>query len=180
MKYVALLRGINVGGNAKVEMVRLKKVFEALGYEKVSTYINSGNVIFEAEQKDMKKLTHEIEKAIKEAFGFEVKTLVRDAKNLQELAKKIPSEWANTPEQKTDILFLWEDFDNKKSLELIQVAKGVDTLLYLPGAIAWNVDRSQYNKSGMKKFIGSLLYKNMTARNVNTVRKLAEMMVLTA
>ncbi|MEK9159635.1 MAG: DUF1697 domain-containing protein [Patescibacteria group bacterium] len=176
MKYVALLRGINVGGNAKVEMARLRKVFESLGFNEVRTYINSGNVIFESEEKDVKKLTVQIEKAIEKTFGFAVRTVLREKENILKLAQEIPVEWTNDTEQKTDVLFLWEDFDNKKSLELIQAAKGVDVLLYFPGAIAWKVDRAQYNKSGMRKFIGSVLYKNMTARNVNTVRKLAEMM----
>ena len=176
MYYVALLRGINVGGNAKVEMSRLRKAFEDLGYEKVSSYINSGNVLFETNEKDEKKLIFQIEKVIKKNFGFEVKTLVRDSENILKLANAIPSEWENNIDQKTDVLFLWEDFDNKKSLSLIQAVEGVDSLLYFPGVIVWNVDRAQYNKSGMRKFMGSLLYKNMTARNVNTVRKLAEMM----
>ena len=53
MTYVALLRGINVGGNNKVEMARLKKVFESLGFINVRTYINSGNVIFDTDTTDI-------------------------------------------------------------------------------------------------------------------------------
>ncbi|TGN13385.1 DUF1697 domain-containing protein [Leptospira ilyithenensis] len=54
MKYIALLRGINVGGNRKVEMKKLRNLFESLGYINVSTYINSGNVIFESEYIDVR------------------------------------------------------------------------------------------------------------------------------
>lgn len=180
MQYVALLRGINVGGNCKVEMSRLKNVFENLGFENVSTYINSGNVIFESSEKNVKALTEQIEKAIERTFGFAVKTLLRDKDNILRLAKEIPKHWENGGDQKTDVLFLWEDFDNKDSLNLIESKDGVDRLIYLSGAIVWNLDRKQINKTGMKKFIGSLLYKNMTARNVNTVRKLAGMMMLSA
>jgi uncharacterized protein (DUF1697 family) len=74
------------------------------------------------------------------------------------------------------VLFLWEAFDTKKSLGLIAQNEAVDTLKYVAGAIVWNVKRSDYKKSGMHKFIGSEIYKHMTARNVNTVRKLVEMM----
>ncbi len=176
IKYVALLRGINVGGNCKVEMARLKKAFEKLGFENVKTYINSGNVIFESAEKDPRKMNDKIEKHLEKTFGFSIKTVLRDASNILMLTKKIPKEWKNGGDQKTDILFLWEDYDSKESLKLIEPKEGVDQLMYLPGAIVWNVDRRQISKTGMKRFIGSKLYKNMTARNVNTLRKLAEML----
>ncbi len=176
MKYVALLRGINVGGKAKVEMSKLREAFEELGYENVKTYINSGNVIFESKEKDAQRMNGKIEKYLEKTFGLAIKIVVRDADNILMLAQKVPTEWENAGDQKTDVLFLWEDFDSKDSLKLIEPKEGVDVLMYLPGAIVWNVDRRQINKTGMKKFIGSKLYKNMTARNVNTLRKLAEMM----
>ncbi len=174
-KFVALLRGINVGGNCKVEMSRLKKTFEELGFQNVRTYINSGNVLFESGDENIKKLNALIEARLKETFKFEVKTLLRDAENILMLAQKVPKEWENGGDQKTDVLFLWEDYDSKDSLKLIEPKEGIDTLMYLPGTIVWNVDCKQLNKSGMKKFIGSKLYKKMTARNVNTLRKLAEL-----
>jgi uncharacterized protein (DUF1697 family) len=62
MKYVALLRGINVGGNKKVDMKELKKVFESLGFENVSSYINSGNVIFDAQSPSEKGIEETLEK----------------------------------------------------------------------------------------------------------------------
>ncbi len=174
-KYVALLRGINVGGNKKVEMTKLKKVFESLGFSSVLTYINTGNVIFETEQKDTKIITEAIEKKLKEHFGFEIRVVVRNANNIQNLCKKIPKEYANNTEQKTDILFLWDEYNTKNSLSLIKTAN-VDILQYIDGAILWNIKRKDYNKSGMNTFIGTVIYKNMTARNINTVRKLAELM----
>ena len=173
--YVALLRGINVGGNNRVEMPKLKKVFESLGYSNVSTYINTGNVIFETDPTDAGTLVAIIEKALKKHFGFAVRAVVRDAKAVKKLAKSIPADWDNGTEQRTDVLFLWDEFDTKKSLALIAVTPGVDTLRYVPGAILWNMKREGYSKSGMRKFIGTAVYKNMTARNVNTVRKLAEL-----
>lgn len=171
-KYVALLRGINVGGNNKVEMSKLKACFESLGYTNVSTYINSGNVIFATKATDVPTLVTTIEKAIHKAFSLEVRVIVRDVKNIHKICKAIPPEWENDVEQKTDVLFLWDEYDNKKSINLITTTPGVDILLYVPGAILWNVKRSDYRKSGMQKFIGSVVYKHMTARNVNTLRKL--------
>lgn len=171
-KYVALLRGINVGGNNKVEMKKLREVFESLGFSSVSTYINSGNVVFASSEK-VDGLSKKIEKALEKTFGFAIRVVVRDAKNIQALIKKIPSHWKNDSEQRTDVLFLWDEFNKKTTLSLIVTTKDIDSLLYIPGAIVWNMKRSGYNKSGMRKFIGTLVYKNMTARNINTVRKLS-------
>jgi uncharacterized protein (DUF1697 family) len=128
MKHVALLRGINVGGHKKVDMKELKKCFESLGFEKVSTYINSGNVIFEA----YNPLEKEIEKAIEDYFGFHVPTLVRSEKQIEHLCEKIPDDWENNTEQKTDIIFLWGEVDSQEVINEIKQNKEVDTLLYLP------------------------------------------------
>lgn len=172
-KYVALLRGINVGGNHKVEMSRLKKVFEALGALNVSTYINSGNVIFESQTVP---LVETIEKALEKTFGFNVQVVLLDAKNIAKVVKAIPKGWNNDTEVRTDVLFLWDKYNKKNSLGLIVANPEVDRLKYVDGAIIWSLDRRGYNKTGMRKFIGTVLYKNMTARNVNTVRKLALLM----
>ncbi len=180
-KYVALLRGINVGGNNKVEMPKLKLAFESLGYKNVSTYINSGNVIFEVGEEvgrgsvgEIKNLRTEIESKLKKQFGFEIRVFVCKFETLQKICKEIPKDWQNDDVQKTDVLFLWEDFDNKETLKLIKINPEVDRLEFLHGVIVWNVKRSGYAKSGMHKFIGTTVYKNMTARNVNTVRRLGE------
>lgn len=175
MKHVALLRGINVGGNHTVDMKQLKTAFESFGYENVSTYINSGNVFFESAT-DAKKHIAKINHALKKEFGFEIPIVIQDQKTILNIAKSVPVSWENDTNQKSDILFLFPDYDRKSSLSLIKVKEGIDTLIYIKGAIAWNVPREHYHKSGISKFIGSELYKNSTARNVNTLRKIAEKM----
>jgi uncharacterized protein (DUF1697 family) len=174
-KYVALFRGINVGGNKKVEMLKLKTIFESLGFLNVITYINSGNVIFIANNGSTKTLNKKIENALGNKLGFPVKTLLRSSVNVQKLAEKIPDGWKNDAKQRTDVLFLWDKYDNKNTISLIKSNSDVDELRYFPGAIVWNVKRSNYSKSGMRKFISTQVYKNMTARNINTVRKLADL-----
>ncbi len=173
-QYIALLRGINVGGNSKIEMGRLKKLFQNLGFTNVSTYINSGNVIFDSDL-PQESLSGIIEKDIQKEFLFRVKTLVITSDTLQKIAAKVPASWQNDGlKQKTDVLFLWQEFDNKESLNLLNPTK-YDNLLYFPGAIVWNLERKNYTKSAMNKFIGTAIYRNMTARNINTVRKLANL-----
>lgn len=174
-RYVALLRGINVGGHNKVSMRTLKTVFETLGFEQVSTYINSGNVVFGTDKK-ADTLVPIIQRAFHKEFSFEIQVLVRSAKQLNALVKKIPAPWKNDAKQRTDVLFLWEEFDKKETLALIAQNPEVDRLRYITGSIVWNFDKVHYTKSKMRKFIGTPVYKKMTARNVNTVRKLAELM----
>ena len=69
MKYVALLRAINVGGRNLIRMADVRACLEARKYERVSTYIQSGNVLFDTDEADVAKLTAAIEMAFLEAFG---------------------------------------------------------------------------------------------------------------
>lgn len=175
-KYVALLRGINVGGKNKVEMSKLKKIFESLGFSNVVTYINSGNVIFEIDEKSTDKIVKKIEKTLESELGFPIKILLRSWEDIQRLMEKIPKNWENDSQQRTDVLFLWDKYDKKSTIDLIKCNPEVDELRYYPGAIVWNLKRSNYSKTGMKKFIGTEVYKNMTARNINTTKKIFELM----
>jgi uncharacterized protein (DUF1697 family) len=171
-RYVALLRGINVGGNNKMEMKQLKTTFEKLGFTNILTYINSGNVIFSSLIEPVAKT---IEAAIKKDFNLTIPVLLRTTENIKKVYDSIPNTWQNNSEQKTDILFLWEEINSKEVLKKILINPEVDVLDFIDGAIVWHVDRVVYNKSGMHKFITSALYKLMTARNINTVRKLVEL-----
>lgn len=175
-KYVALLRGINVGGKCKVKMGTLKECFESLGYKNVVTYINSGNVIFETDESDETNIIRAIEFKLKEIFRFELRLVVRNFDNIKNICEKLPSEWTNDLEQKTDVMFLWDGVDSQVSVDSIKTKTVVDTLLYIDRALIWHIDRANYSKSGMRKFIGTNIYKNMTARNANTVRKLYQLM----
>ena len=171
--HIALLRGINVGGNNKVPMADLKLLFTECGYTEVTTYINSGNILFKTERVDSISL----QKAIEKRFDFSVPTMVLDKSTFTEIAAKIPHIWQNDKTQKTDVLFLWPEFDSKEILKETPFVSGVDEVMYVPGGLIWHIDRKNQNKSYMQKgFIGSKLYKKMTARNVNTVRKLVQLL----
>lgn len=176
--YVALLRGINVGGNNKIEMSKLKTSFESLGYTDVFTYINSGNVIFRNKKAKVESLVKEIEDVIKQKFKLEIPVVLRDQKNIEKICKKLPSNWTNDKDNKTDVMFLWDEYMNQNTLKLIETNPKVDTLLYVDGAIIWHIKKKDFGKSKMNDLIGTKLYKNMTVRNVNTVRKLNELMDL--
>ncbi|AFL80274.1 hypothetical protein Aeqsu_0767 [Aequorivita sublithincola DSM 14238] len=86
--YIALLRGINVGGHKKIKMANLKLLFEELGLTNVSTYIQSGNVIFSA--KAEMKLAEKISKAILLRFGFEIPVLVKTLPEIEAILAICP------------------------------------------------------------------------------------------
>ena len=175
MIYVALLRGINVGGNNRVEMKKLKATFESLGYANVVTYINSGNIVFEESSKGQESLSGEIEEAIKRDFLLDIKVLVKSFEEIEIICKQLPDTWVKNEVMRTDVMFLWEDYDNPEILQKIKIAP-VDNVKYAPGAVLWNVEYADYTKSGISKLAGTEIFRNMTVRNVNTVRKLYQLM----
>jgi len=176
MIYVALLRGINVGGKNIMEMKKLKATFESLDFTNVVTYINSGNIIFEEVSREQSVIVRELEEAIKKDFQLEIKVLIRSSENIATICRELPGTWLKNETMRTDVMFLWEEFDRPEVIDLLKINQ-VDNVKYATGAILWNVESKDYNKSGMIKLVGTKLYKNMTIRNVNTVRKLHEIVV---
>ena len=175
--YVALLRGINVGGKNKVEMSRLEATFESVGSKQVSTYINSGNVLFTHRRKTA-TLTPLLEEAIATEFGFAVEVVLRDGASFAATAKAIPRAWKDDSTMRCYVMFLWEDLDTPAILEELTIKPGIDYVRYVPGAIIWRVDRADLTRSGMMRLTSSDLYRSMTIRNCNTVRKLEQLMAL--
>lgn len=90
MRYIALLRGINVGTQKRIKMVDLKSMFESLNFKNVKTYIQSGNVIFDYDPSDTIKLADQIERKISETFGFLVKTIIRTDEELRNIVNNNP------------------------------------------------------------------------------------------
>ena len=172
MRYVALLRGINVGGKNRVPMSELRACFEAAGFREVSTYINSGNVIFSSTKMP---IASEIEQKLTDHFGFNIDTLVLSGMKLTAVVRAIPDKWDNDTEQKSDVGFLFPDIDTPDILEQIGYRPDVESMLYVSGAILMNVTRNNQSKSSLLKLMGTLLYKRMTIRNVITTRKLAKL-----
>ncbi|TWT01512.1 DUF1697 domain-containing protein [Planomicrobium sp. CPCC 101079] len=176
MVYVALLRGINVGGNNKIDMKTLKRVFEEAGMSAVKTYINSGNIIFTDASRTKNDITTILESAIFAHFALQIKVLVYNFDEFSKIAESIPVKWTNDTAMKSDVLFLWEEVDSESVMEKLFIKPEIDAVHYVPGAILWSVDREKVTRSGMSKIIGTPLYKLVTIRNVNTVRKLYGMM----
>nr|WP_281367801.1 DUF1697 domain-containing protein [Saccharibacillus deserti] len=171
-----MLRGINVGGNNKVDMKRLKTAFEQVGMERVKTYINSGNIVFVNENLPRTELAGVLEGAIEAEFGLDIRVLVRSLEEMEAIFAVLPEHWSNGDEMKSDVFFLWDEVDQAAVPGELPLTPGVGTLLFAPRAVLFAVDRANAGRSGMNKLIGSKLYARMTVRNVNTTRQLLKMM----
>lgn len=175
MRYVALLRGINVGGNSIVDMKGLKQVFEDAGMADVRTYINSGNVMFTSGSKDRAALVRQLEKAVDERYPVDAKIVLRTAQEMADLVDGVPATWMNDATMKCDVVFLSPEVDKPDVIERLDPRPEVEDVLYLPGAVVWRVDRANATRSRLLRIVGTPFYKQVTVRNVNTVRKLAEL-----
>jgi uncharacterized protein (DUF1697 family) len=172
MTYVAFLRAVNVGGNSIVSMAAIKEALVALGLLDVRTYINSGNVIFSTRASDVQKLNARIEKALEQHTGIAIKVLVMDHETLKKMVDAIPPKWVDDKTMRTYVLLLWKELDDRTVLERLPIKSGVDELKYTPGAVVWRVDRENVGRSHMNKIVGTPLYKKITIRSANTIRKL--------
>ncbi|MGA5691812.1 DUF1697 domain-containing protein [Cytobacillus pseudoceanisediminis] len=176
MIYIALLRGINVGGKNKIDMKLLKQTLEKVGMNDVVTYINTGNIIFSYKVISKSELSHILEKAIHNDFELQIKVVVRSVDDIREIINAIPATWKNDKNMSSDVMFLWDEIDDESVLENLVIKPNIDSVKYVPGAILWSVDKINITKSGKTKLIGSKIYKQVTIRNVNTARKIYELM----
>jgi uncharacterized protein (DUF1697 family) len=174
MKYVALLRGINVGKSVQVPMKRLKALFEELGFTSVVTYLNSGNVVFESKLKT-KAVATSIEDKLEAEFGQRIPTLVKTSSEMLKIRQSIPDEWKNDAKEQTYVAYLFSDIAAPELVDELPIKKQFMDIRYAHGAIIWNIKRENYNRSHITKIAGHPSYGSMTTRNVNTARKLAEM-----
>ncbi|WP_074109888.1 DUF1697 domain-containing protein [Paenibacillus sp. P46E] len=172
--YIALLRGINVGGNKIIKMQALKTMFESLGYEQVRTYIQSGNVVFESGKSAAAKLEAAISAAILDTFGFEVSVMIRTLAELEAAITANPFQNLSQEDYKRlYVSFLSKAPSEEALVKLIPYADGADKLriagkeMYTLYEVS--VSQSPLFKVPLDKWLGT----SITARNWNTVNKLA-------
>lgn len=176
MVYIALLRGINLGEKNKIDMKLLKQMFEQVGMNDVVTYINTGNIIFSYKGLSKTELSCILEEAIHNDFGLQIKVVVRSVDDVKGIINAIPDTWKNDKDMTSDVMFLWDEIDDESVLENLVIKPNIDTVKYVPGAILWSVDKKNVTKSGKSKIVVSEIYKQVTVRNVNTARKIYELM----
>lgn len=177
MRYISLLRGINVSGQKKVKMSELQSVYEQLGFDNVLTYIQSGNVIFTAKNKNISTLIHDIESAIKKYFNFRVPVVIRTHAELKKIINGCPFNVVSDENFWTKILvtFLSAKPDVESVSGLMKyvyapeelVVKGREVYLYCPNG---------YGKSKLSNtFLEKKLAVGATSRNWKSVNALFQL-----
>jgi len=174
--FVALLRGVNVGGNNMISMSALKKSFEALGFNDVVTYINSGNIIFKSKEADARKLESKIEKMLSKEYQLDSRVVLRSLSEMEKLVKNLPRNWNDDSGWRYNVIFLRHTIDSEKILAELEVKKDIEEVVYYPGALLWRAQISELTRTNMLKLSSRKMYLDMTIRNQNTTRKLYELM----
>lgn len=176
--YLALLRGINVGGKNKVPMAGLKALLEEIGLEDVSTYIASGNAMFRSKLA-AKTIARKIEDGLTSTFKLDdelVKVLVLSHAELKAVIDKRPKGFGDQPDKyHSDAVFLM-DIDRDEAFALFKPRDGVDRVW--PGEAMIYSQRlsAERTKSRLSKIMESPLYKSMTIRSWQTTKKLLELL----
>lgn len=165
-----------MGGNSLVKMSDLRMCFEKMGFLNITTYINSGNVIFESERNDKKNLVEKIEKELLSTFQMALKIVLRSEIEIGKIIQNVPSSWEARSDIRCYVAFVKETVTVKEVIADIKINKDVDFVDEGPGVIYMTTLLSGLTRSGYSKFAGSKMYKEVTIRNYNTTRKILNLM----
>ena len=174
--FVALLRGVNVGGNNMISMKSLKESFMTMGFKEVTTYINSGNIIFKSKEDDARKLESKIEKMLSKEYQLDSKVVVRNLPEMEKLVKNLPRSWGEDSDWRYNVIFLRHTIDSEKILLELPAKTDIEEIVYRPGTLLWSSQATEYNRTNFAKLASRKIFRDMTVRNLNTTKKLYEMM----
>jgi uncharacterized protein (DUF1697 family) len=177
IQYLALLRGINVGGKNIIKMADLKASFELMGFSNVATYIQSGNVLFESAEKNNAVLTGKIEKELSRQFDSPLRIVAITQKELTSIIHEAPDGFGKDGKSyRYDVIFLKEPLTPREAMKSVSTKAGVDTAHAGKQALYFSRLIAKASQSHLTKIIGQPVYQNMTIRNWNTTTKLLALM----
>jgi uncharacterized protein (DUF1697 family) len=176
MKYVALLRGINVGGKNIIKMEKLKSIFMENGYTSVTTFIQSGNVIFETKETNKEKVTKHIENLLSKTVQYKSRVALLSYSELKKVVSDAPREWQTSTDIRCYVAFVIQPVTANDVAKGIKLKDNVDFLKIGSGVVYMTTLLSGITKSGFSKLIGTKVYQYLTIRNFNTTKKLLALM----
>ena len=176
MRYVALLRGINVGGKGIIKMTELKAAMANCGFANVKTYIQSGNVIFESDEEKTSNIASRMERCILKAFKIDSQTIVITYDQIKKVVSEVPPDWDQRNDLRRYIAFIREPVTPLEVLKQIRLKEGVDFAKAGEGVVYMTTLLSGLTKSGFAKLVSTKVYKDITIRNYSTVQKLLTLM----
>ena len=174
--FLALLRGINVGGKNVIAKDDLRRCFEGLGFTDVRTYIQSGNILFRSSETRVRELTTALETGLSDRFSYKAQAVVLSHKRYTSAVQAAPNEWGHNESQKHNALFALGGLTPRSVLaQLPPPETDIEFVTSGPGVIFWSASKAHLSKTTMMKLPKAAVYKRMTVRNHNTVFKLLEM-----
>jgi uncharacterized protein (DUF1697 family) len=174
--YLALFRGINVGGKNVIKMEALKAAFEALGFTGVTTYIQSGNVVFRGDGADTAVLAARLEAGMEAAFGLPLRIVVLTAREVGAIVDGAPADYGDDAAYRHDVWFLKPPLTAAEVLGHLQTREGVDRVWAGSGAVYTARLIREATKSRVHHIIRfPEIYRNITVRNWNTTKALGEL-----
>jgi uncharacterized protein (DUF1697 family) len=178
---VALLRGINVGGNNLIKMPALKACFEAQGLADVATYIQSGNVLFSTGEAGVAELAQRIEAAIAKTFGCQASVALRTRRQMREIVARAPRGFGAAPDKyRYDVIYLLPALSAAVAVKTVPTAPGVDEAHAGKGVLYFSRLITKASQSRLSKLVSMPAYKSMTIRNWNTTTALLRMLDVAA
>ncbi len=177
IKYVAFLRGINVGGKNRISMPQLKREFEELKFHEVLTYINSGNVIFSSDIADINAIKNSIEMMINIKFGFNIPIFIISIEKLGMILEKAPEWWDSGSKDIYDntIFIIPPTTYEEVFFEIGEAKQEYEKIDHYSNVIYWSFELKSYSKTNWKKTANSKINDMVTIRTANTVKKLLEL-----
>jgi uncharacterized protein (DUF1697 family) len=175
-RYVALLRGINVGGKNLIPMAGLREAFTEAGARDVTSYIQSGNVLFEGDD-DGDAWVRRLEQALAKRFDYHGRVTLRSDGQLRDIVASAPRGFGEDPATyRSDVLFLLGPSTATEVAAQIRTRDGVDTMDIGPGVIYHQRLIARATQSLLSKVIGTPVYQEMTIRNWRTTTTLLRML----
>lgn len=175
-RYLALLRGINVGGKNLIKMADLAACVQGLGFTNVRTYIQSGNVIFDTNETDRQRVVNLLESAISKAFDYEASVVIRSDQEMEDIVGRAPEGYGSEPDRyRYDVIFLKEPLTPAEAMQRIQVEEGVDQVHAGNGVLYFSRLIIKASQSSLHRMISKPINRGMTIRNWNTTNKLLKM-----
>jgi uncharacterized protein (DUF1697 family) len=175
MRYVALLRGINVGGKNKVSMERLREIAAALGFTSIKTYVNSGNMAFDTKKSDDKKLAAKIHDVLLKELDLDLSVMVRSAEEIAEVVAKNPYHGQFDDHRYLHVFFLDRELSREETNNLLAQATDTEMITLSKRTVYLLLKISILDSSLGKGFIDRKLKVPATARNWRTVETLANL-----
>jgi uncharacterized protein (DUF1697 family) len=174
---VALLRGINVGGNNLIRMAALKACFEEHGFDDVSTYIQSGNVVFEADRTRRAELTARSERMLATTFDYDASVVLRSGDQMRAIVERAPHGFGTEPSRfRYDVIFLKPPLTAPVAMRSVPTREGVDSAHAGSGVLYFSRLTSRATQSRLSRIVSMPIYRSMTIRNWNTTTKLRELL----